>query len=99
MRILTIVMAALVIAVVAAPSAEARKYCGKVTTKYSYGSYDHKTYLIKGKLSCKKVRAVLKKSIPLSNEAPGWSCIKRDQKTYDVSCTKGKIKVGAITEL
>jgi hypothetical protein len=99
MRILTIVMTALVIAVVAAPSAEARKYCGKVTTKYSYGSYDHKTYLIKGKLSCKQVRAVLKKSIPLSNEAPGWNCIKRDQPTYDVSCTKGKIKVGAITEL
>ena len=45
------------------------------------------------------MRAVLKKSIPLSNEAPGWNCIKRDQPTYDVSCTKGKIKVGAITEL
>ena len=99
MRILTVVVLALGLAVAVAPAAEARKYCGKVTTKYSYGSFDHKTYLVKGKLSCKKVRAVLKKSIPLTNQAPGWKCIKRDQPTYDVSCTKGAIKVGAITEL
>lgn len=99
MRILTIAITALVFAIVAAPSAEARKYCGKVTTKYSYGSFDHKTYLVKGKLSCKTVRSVLKKSIPLNNQAPGWKCIKRGQPTYDVSCTKGNIKVGAITEL
>lgn len=82
-----------------APAAEARTYCGKVTTRYSYGTYQHKTYLIRGKLSCKSVRTVLKASIPLDRHAKGWSCIKRDQPVYDVTCTKGSVKVGAITEL
>jgi hypothetical protein len=99
MRILSVLVLALGLAVAVAPAAEARKYCGKVTTKYSYGSFDHKTYLIKGKMSCKSVRSVLKKSIPLDNEAKGWSCIKRDQPTYDVTCTRGSRKIGAITEL
>jgi hypothetical protein len=101
MRMLLVLVLVLVVGLVgaAAPAAEARTYCGKVTTRYSYGSYQHKTYLIKGKLSCKSVRSVLKKSIPLNDEAKGWSCIKRDQPVYDVTCTKGSIKVGAITEL
>ena len=99
MRILTSLVLALALVVAVAPAAEARKYCGKVTTKYSYGSYDHKTYLVKGKLSCKQVRRVLKESIPLTNQAKGWKCVKRDQPVYDVSCTKGSVKVGAITEL
>ena len=37
--------------VIAAPSAEARTYCGKVTMRYSYGSYDFKTYRIEGKIT------------------------------------------------
>jgi len=36
-------LAALVLALVVAPTAEARTYCGKVTMRYSYGSYDFKT--------------------------------------------------------
>jgi hypothetical protein len=100
MRSLTIAVIALAFAVVAAPSAEARKYCGKVTTKYSYGSFDHKTYLIKGKMSCRSVRSVMRRSIPHDGRVPGWKCVALHlPPPYDVTCTNGSRKVGAITEL
>lgn len=80
-------LVALVLALVVAPTAEARTYCGKVTMRYSYGSYDFKTYRIKGKITCRSVRRVLKQSIPLNKEARGWECIKRGApRPYDVVC-------------
>ena len=87
MRTLTTVVTAIVLAVLAAPSAEARTYCGKVTMRYSYGSYDFKTYRIKGKISCRSVRRVLRESIPLDEQARGWECIKNGApRPYDVVC-------------
>ena len=81
------ILAVLALALVAAPTAEARTYCGKVTMRYSYGSYDFKTYRIEGKITCKSVRRVLRQSIPLNNEARGWECIKRGApRPYDVVC-------------
>ena len=75
MRILTVLVLAFAFVVAVAPAAEARKYCGKVTTKYSPTSiFHHKTYLVKGRLSCKSVRRILKKSIPADYDSPGWSC-------------------------
>jgi hypothetical protein len=103
MRILTILVLALGLTVALTSAAEARKYCGKVTTKYSYASYDHKTYVIKGSLGCKTVRRVMKASIPADKDAPGWKCVQSHQtpeyKAYDVTCKKGKVVLGAITEL
>ena len=61
----------------ARPHREARTYCGKVTMRYSYGSYDFKTYRIEGRITCKSVRRVLRQSIPLNKQARGWECIKR----------------------
>jgi hypothetical protein len=100
MRMLTSVVLALGFLVAVAPAAEARKYCGKVTTKYSSTSiFHHKTYLVKGKLSCKSVRRILQKSIPADYDSPGWSCIQlHTPPPYDVLCSKGKVKIGAITE-
>jgi hypothetical protein len=87
MRTLTTVVAALVLAVVAAPAAEARTSCGKITMTYGYGSYDFKTYRIKGRMSSSSVRRVLRQSIPLDKEARGWECIKRGApRPYDVVC-------------
>jgi hypothetical protein len=78
---------ALGLAVAVPPTAEARTYCGKVKVRYSYGSYDYKTYRIKGKISCKSVRRVLKKSIPTNKQARGWECIKNaTPRPYDVMC-------------
>ncbi len=80
-------LASLVLALVVAPTAEARTYCGKVTMRYSYGSYDFKTYRIEGRLTCKSVRRVLRQSIPLDKQARGWECIKRGApRPYDVVC-------------
>jgi hypothetical protein len=87
MRTLTALLAALGLALALAPTAQARTYCCKVTMRYSYGSYDFKTYRIKGKISCKTVRRVLKQSIPLNKEARGWECIKNGApRGYDVVC-------------
>ena len=87
MRTLTTIVAALVLAMVAAPAAEARTSCGKITMTYGYGSYDFKTYRIKGRMSCSSVRRVLRQSIPLDKEARGWECIKRGApRPYDVVC-------------
>ncbi len=84
-------LVALVLALVAAPTAEARTYCGEVTMRYSYGSYDFKTYRIKGKITCKSVRRVMKQSIPLDKQARGWECIKRGApRPYDVVCGSPK---------
>lgn len=104
MRILTVIVLALGLAVAVAPAAEARKYCGKVTTKYSETSiFKHKTYVLKGSLGCKTVRRVMKASIPADKDAPGWKCVQIHQRppyeAYDVTCKKGKVVLGAITEL
>jgi len=103
MRILTIFIVALGLVVAVAPAAEARKYCGKVTTKYSYGSYDHKTYVLRGSLGCKTVRRVMKASIPADKDAKGWTCVQSHQTPeyahYDVTCKRGKVVLGAITLL
>lgn len=87
MRIPTVLLIALGLAVAVPSTAEARTYCGKVKVRYSYGSYDYKTYRLKGKVTCKTVRRVLKKSIPLNRQARGWECIKtRVPRPYDVMC-------------
>ena len=100
MRILAVTVLALALAVVAAPSAEARTYCGTVTMKYSYGSFDFKTYRIKGKITCRSVRSTMRKSITRSDVAPGWDCVKRGaQRPYDITCTRGARKIGAISEV
>jgi hypothetical protein len=101
MRILTVLVIALGLAVAVAPAAQARRYCGKVATKYSYGTYYHKTYLIKGKMTCRAVRRVLKKGIPHDGHPPaGWKCVGlHTPPPYDVTCANGSRKVGAITEL
>jgi hypothetical protein len=104
MRILTTLVVALGLVVAVAPAAEARKYCGKVTTKYSETSvYKHKTYVLKGSLGCKAVRRVMKQSIPADKDTPGWKCVQIHQRppyeAYDVTCKKGKVVLGAITEL
>jgi hypothetical protein len=104
MRILTVLIVALGVAVAVAPAAEARKYCGKVTTKYSETSiFKHKTYVIKGSLGCKTVRRVMKESIPADKDTKGWTCVQIHQRpeyaAYDVTCKKGKVVLGAITEL
>ena len=99
MRILIIAILALLVASVAAPSAEARTYCGTVTMKYSYGSFDFKTYRIKGKISCRSVRSTMRKSIPRGDVAPGWDCVKRGaERPYDITCTRGARKIGAISK-
>jgi hypothetical protein len=104
MRILTVLVLALGLVVAGSSSAEARKYCGKVTTKYSETSvYKHKTYVLKGSLGCKTVRRVMKESIPADKDAKGWTCVQIHQRpeysAYDVTCKKGKVVLGAITEL
>ena len=104
MRILTIFIVALGLVVAVAPAAEARKYCGKVTTKYSETSiFKHKTYVLKGSLGCKTVRRVMKQSIPADKDAKGWKCVQSHQTPeyarYDVTCKKGKVVLGAITLL
>src|SRR5689334_10072937 len=104
MRIFSLLVLTLALVVAVAPAAEARKYCGKVTTKYSPTSiYKHKTYVIKGSLACKTVRRVMKESIPADKDAKGWTCVQIDQTpeyaAYDVTCKKGKVVLGAITEL
>jgi hypothetical protein len=103
MRTLFSLMLALALLVAVAPAADARTYCGKVTTKYSETSiYKHKTYVLKGHLGCRTVRRVMKESIPADKDTPGWKCVQIHQRppyeAYDVTCRRGKVVLGAITQ-
>jgi hypothetical protein len=59
-----------------APEAAAAKRCGKITIRYSYGSYRFKVWVYKGNVTCSKARRVMRQGIPISRPDPrGWTCV------------------------
>ncbi len=74
-----IVVAGLALAATLAPpppEAAASKSCGKITIKYSYGSYEFKVWVYEGSVRCAKARKVMKQGIPANKpDPPGWACL------------------------
>jgi hypothetical protein len=85
--LLTLLATSLAVGLASSPAAEARTYCGKIVEKYSYGSFTFKTYRLKGHMTCKAVRSLLKKAIPAVKLPHGWDCVKlHTPPPYDVTC-------------
>ena len=58
-----------------APEAAASKHCGKITIKYSYGSYRFKVWVYQGDVGCRKAKRIMKRGIPINRPDPrGWTC-------------------------
>jgi hypothetical protein len=70
-----VVLALLLTLAAPAPDAAAARGCGKITIKYSYGSYRFKVWVHQGRVGCRKARRVMKRGIPVTKPDPrGWRC-------------------------
>jgi hypothetical protein len=87
---LALILTSLVVGLGAAPSADARTYCGKLVTKTHGSKFTRKVYVLKGHVSCKWARHLIKASMVLKHyghPARRWECVMlHAQDPYDITC-------------
>jgi hypothetical protein len=86
---LAVVATAFVAGLGVAPAAQARSYCGKLHTTYGKTTYTRRVYRLKGHVSCKAARRVIRDSMKMSSygHPKGWECVMLHvPPPYDITC-------------
>ena len=86
---LAVIAVALVAGLGTAPAAQARTYCGKIHMKFGDTTYTRKIYRIKGHVTCKKAKQVIRDSMKLKTygRPKGWECVMlHTPPPYDITC-------------
>jgi hypothetical protein len=86
---LAVIATAFAVGLGAAPAAQARSYCGKLRSTFSGTTYTRKVYRLKGHVSCKAARRVIRDSMkPRTYGHPkGWECVMlHTTRPYDITC-------------
>jgi hypothetical protein len=86
---LAVIATALVAGLGTAPAAQARTYCGKIHSTFGNTTYTRKIYVIKGHVTCKKAKQVIRDSMKRKTygHPKGWGCVMlHTAPPYDITC-------------
>jgi hypothetical protein len=88
---------AVLAAVLVAPSgASASRLCGHITLRSGGDVSEYRAYVIKGRVSCRRARGVLRARIARGHEARGWDCVRGSPlDLYDITCRSRSAAIGA----